>query len=216
MIYIGYNEVRYIVPLNNKKEGSVMDAHISKVYSPMTETGFYILLCLRRPNHGYGIAQKVKEMTEGRIELSAGTVYGSLSKMEKDGLIEYLREEQKRKIYCMTPLGREVLEKEIARIDQIHRNMTELRLEFSYRELVSVDAEKMVFMGGEEILFSDYDSIERQICGEEPYFLFISEESDLKLVFDRKGFGAKKKNDRDFIQFQMKLDELGHHSRDLS
>ena len=41
-----------------------MDAHIKKVYVPMTETGFYILLCLRSPNHGYGVVQKVREMTE--------------------------------------------------------------------------------------------------------------------------------------------------------
>ena len=39
-----------------------MDAHTRKVYVPMTETGFYILLCLREPNHGYGIVQKVKEL----------------------------------------------------------------------------------------------------------------------------------------------------------
>lgn len=31
-----------------------MNAHIKKVYVPMTETGFYILLCLKEPNHGYG------------------------------------------------------------------------------------------------------------------------------------------------------------------
>ena len=42
-----------------------MYAHIKKVYVPMTETGFYILLCLKEPNHGYGIVQMVKEMTEG-------------------------------------------------------------------------------------------------------------------------------------------------------
>ena len=43
-----------------------MDAHIKKVYVPMTETGFYILLCLQTPNHGYGIVQKVKELTDGK------------------------------------------------------------------------------------------------------------------------------------------------------
>ena len=64
-----------------------MDAHIRKVYVPMTETGFYILLCLQQEMHGYGIVQKVSEMTEGEILLSPGTMYGSLSKMEKDGLI---------------------------------------------------------------------------------------------------------------------------------
>ena len=55
-----------------------MDAHIKKVYVPMTETGFYILLCLQEPNHGYGIVQKVKTMTGGDIVLAPGTMYGSL------------------------------------------------------------------------------------------------------------------------------------------
>ena len=61
-----------------------MDAHIRKVYVPMTETGFYILMCLTEESHGYGIVQKVKELTGGEIILSPGTMYGSLSKMEKD------------------------------------------------------------------------------------------------------------------------------------
>ena len=82
-----------------------MDAHIKKVYVPMTETGFYILLCLKEPNHGYGIVQKVKDLTNGDIVLAPGTMYGSLSKMEKDGLICFLREEEKRKIYVITDLG---------------------------------------------------------------------------------------------------------------
>lgn len=82
-----------------------MDAHIKKVYVPMTETGFYILLCLQAPNHGYGVVQKVKELTNGDIVLAPGTMYGSLSKMEKDGLIRFLGEEEKRKTYAITPLG---------------------------------------------------------------------------------------------------------------
>ena len=56
-----------------------MDAHIKKVYVPMTETSFYILLCLRTPNHGYGIVQKVKELTDNEVVLGPGTMYGSLS-----------------------------------------------------------------------------------------------------------------------------------------
>lgn len=44
--------------------------------------------------------------------LAPGTMYGSLSKMEKDGLIRFLREEEKRKIYEITDLGREVLDLE--------------------------------------------------------------------------------------------------------
>ena len=64
-----------------------MDAHTRKVYVPMTETSFYILLCLQKPNHGYGIVQMVEKMTEGEIRLAPGTMYGSLSKMENEKLI---------------------------------------------------------------------------------------------------------------------------------
>ena len=103
-----------------------MDAHIKKVYVPMTETGFYILLCLQSPNHGYGVVQMVEKMTDGEIRLSPGTMYGSLSKMEKDKLIQFVREEEKRKLYVITELGMEVLRLEKARIKRLYRNSTEV------------------------------------------------------------------------------------------
>ena len=102
-----------------------MDDKIKRVYVPMTETGFYILFCLQEENHGYGITQRVKEMTVGEIIISPGTMYGSLSKMEKDGLIRFVREAEKRKIYHITPLGQEVLELEMNRIERLYRNMKE-------------------------------------------------------------------------------------------
>ena len=102
-----------------------MDAHIRKVYVPMTETGFYILLCLREEAQGYSIVQRVKDMTGGEILLSPGTLYGTLSKMEKDGLIRFMREEEKRKLYQITPLGQEVLGLEMKRIARLYRNMEE-------------------------------------------------------------------------------------------
>ena len=102
-----------------------MNEHIRKVYVPMTETGFYILLCLRNEEHGYSIIRKVEEMTEGEIRLSPGTMYGSLGKMEKDGLIQSIREEEKRKIYLITELGKQVLDLEMQRIARLYRNMME-------------------------------------------------------------------------------------------
>ena len=102
-----------------------MDSHIKKVYVPMTETGFYILLCLQEENHGYGIVQKVKEMTEGEISITPGTMYGTLSKMEKDGLIKFIREEEKRRVYVITDLGCEVLSLELKRIKRLFRNATQ-------------------------------------------------------------------------------------------
>lgn len=98
-----------------------MNQHIKKVYVPMTETAFYILLCLKKPNHGYGIVQTVEKLTDGAIRLAPGTMYGSLSKMEKDGLIQFIREEDKRKIYQTTELGLEVLQLELKRIERLYR-----------------------------------------------------------------------------------------------
>ncbi len=98
-----------------------MDQHIKKVYMPMTETAFYILFCLQKPNHGYGIVQTVERLTEGRVRLAPGTMYGSLSKMEKDGVIEFIREEDKRKIYVITELGDEILKIELERIKRIYK-----------------------------------------------------------------------------------------------
>ncbi len=98
-----------------------MNQHIRKVYVPMTETAFFILLCLRNPNHGYGIVQMVEKMTEGAIKLTPGTLYGSLSKMEKDNIIRFIREEDKRKIYQITDLGLEVLQLELKRIERLSK-----------------------------------------------------------------------------------------------
>ncbi|MBQ0000369.1 MAG: PadR family transcriptional regulator [Clostridiales bacterium] len=99
-----------------------MEERIRRVYCPMTETGFYILFCLQEPQHGYGIGQQVKQMTAGKVTISPGTMYGTLSKMENDGLIGFVREEDKRKLYCITAQGREVLELEIKRIERLYKN----------------------------------------------------------------------------------------------
>lgn len=99
-----------------------MDNKIKRIYVPMTETGFYILFCLRQPQHGYGISQQVRQMTGGAVTISAGTMYGTLSKMEKDGLIVFDREEDKRKLYRITELGIEVLNLEIKRIERLYKN----------------------------------------------------------------------------------------------
>ena len=104
-----------------------MDHHIRKVYVPMTETGFYILLCLREETHGYGIVKKTEQLTHGEIRISPGTLYGSLSKMEKDGLIRSVREEENRKIYHITELGSQVLDLEMKRIERLYRSMMEAR-----------------------------------------------------------------------------------------
>lgn len=99
-----------------------MNDKIKRIYVPMTESGFYILFCLQTPQHGYGISQQVRKLTGGAVTVGAGTMYGTLSKMEKDGLIRFYSEEDKRRLYRITELGREVLETEIKRIERLYKN----------------------------------------------------------------------------------------------
>lgn len=99
-----------------------MKDKIKRVYIPMTETGFYILYCLQSEMHGYNIIQKVRQITNEDIVISAGTMYGSLSKMERDGLISITKEEEKRKFYIITELGKEILAIELKRIERLYKN----------------------------------------------------------------------------------------------
>jgi DNA-binding PadR family transcriptional regulator len=94
-----------------------------KRYLPMSETMFYILFSLKQELHGYGIMQRVNELTKGRITLGAGTVYSSLGKLENDGLIQAVREEERRKIYIITPVGSEILRAESVRIAELYNNV---------------------------------------------------------------------------------------------
>lgn len=88
----------------------------------MTETAFYILLALTEPRHGYGITKFVAELTENRIKLGSGTVYGTLTKMQKDGLIEVYDDTDKKIVYNITDTGREVLRTEVQRIKLLYGN----------------------------------------------------------------------------------------------
>ena len=92
-------------------------------YIPMSETMLYILFSLREERHGYGIMQHVKELTAGRIVLGAGTIYQSIGKLETDGLIRAVREDDRKKMYVITPLGTQILSEEAARINEVHRHL---------------------------------------------------------------------------------------------
>lgn len=70
---------------------------VLKSYLPMTETAFYILLSLKVPRHGYGIIKNVEELTHGRLILGSGTIYGTLTKMQRDGIISVYSDQLQRK-----------------------------------------------------------------------------------------------------------------------
>ena len=83
----------------------------------------YMLFALMDERHGWGIMQRVSELTKGRIELGAGTIYQTLGKLEKAKFIKYTREEERRKFYIITELGKTVLQEETRRIAEIYHNL---------------------------------------------------------------------------------------------
>ena len=95
------------------------DKKLRHKYLPMTETAYYILLSLLGPRHGYGIMQHVWKLTGGRIKIGAGTIYGTLSKLEEDKLIAPVAEEERRKIYKITGSGTRLLRLELARLREL-------------------------------------------------------------------------------------------------
>lgn len=93
-----------------------------KKYGPMTETAFYILLSLTTPRHGYGIVKHVEEMTSKRIRLGSGTVYGTLTKMQTDGIITVYADEKRKTVYEITPIGKQLITAEINRLKELNQN----------------------------------------------------------------------------------------------
>ena len=88
----------------------------------LTETTYYILLSLYQPLHGYGIMQRAAELSGGRIRLAAGTLYGALNALVEKGWIMLLPVEGRKKEYTLTPVGLEVLKKELARLRELVNN----------------------------------------------------------------------------------------------
>lgn len=86
---------------------------------PMTEATYYILLALMKPGHGYGMMQRIKELSGGRLEMGPGTMYGVLTRMNKEGLIQLTGEDGRRKNYTITEEGKHALHLEYARLKQL-------------------------------------------------------------------------------------------------
>lgn len=96
----------------------------------MTETAFYILLSLTQPRHGYGIIKHVEEISNGRIRLGSGTIYGTLTKMQKDGVITVFADAERKTVYEITDSGKELITAEIIRLKELHENALKYEGEF--------------------------------------------------------------------------------------
>jgi DNA-binding PadR family transcriptional regulator len=92
---------------------------------PLTEATYYVLVSLIEPRHGYGIMQNVAALTGGAVRIGPGTLYGALTNLLKQGLIERAGDEdsegERRKVYGLTALGRSVVLLECERLETMAR-----------------------------------------------------------------------------------------------
>jgi len=97
----------------------------------LSEPVFLVLLSLaEQPRHGYSILKDIESMSDGRVLLSTGTLYGALQRLLDNGWIERVQEEntpRDRRTYRLTSRGRRNLQMEIERMRHLTR-MASLRV----------------------------------------------------------------------------------------
>ena len=102
-----------------------------KKQEPLTESYYYILLCLyKKPLHGYGIMQETARLSEGKVKIGSGTMYGAVSNMLMKGwIVEAVNEEpndNRKRMYQITERGKEILKVEIERIRYLLQSADEV------------------------------------------------------------------------------------------
>src|SRR6201998_400445 len=92
---------------------------------PMSEPVLLILLSLAdQPRHGYAILRDTEKMSDGRVRLSTGTLYGALRRLLEAGWIERFRKEDDsrgKQTYRLTSLGQRTLQQEVTRLKHLTR-----------------------------------------------------------------------------------------------
>ena len=94
---------------------------------PLTETTLFILLSLsEEPRHGYAIMKSVLQLSKGRINLTAGTLYGAIKRLLGQDWIERIDDDLvvdnpglPRKAYQLTRRGRAILQAEVQRMQSV-------------------------------------------------------------------------------------------------
>lgn len=119
----------------------------------MTEAVYYILLSLQAPNHGYGIIQNTMELTGGRLEMGAGTLYGAINTLLDKGWIRLYSEDKrsrKKKQYIITEEGSLALQQEIERLEELLENGKRMMQQRNVNAGEMTDQAKELGMNGEK------------------------------------------------------------------
>src|ERR1700735_4956462 len=102
--------------------------HVAKDAKPLSEPVVLMLTSLAtEPKHGYALLKDVEELSQGRVQLSTGTLYGAIRRLLEDRWIERFEQEdtsRDKQAYRLTTLGRTQLNTEIARLRHLLQSAT--------------------------------------------------------------------------------------------
>ena len=109
--------------------GRYIVARMVRASGSLSPPSYFILAALLDgPLHGYGIIKQAAELSDGRVRLTAGTLYGALDRLAEEGLILADRQEvvegRTRRYYRLTDNGVQALHREAARMEQAARVVT--------------------------------------------------------------------------------------------
>lgn len=99
-----------------------------QVYLPLPQAQFHVLVSLTSgERHGYAIMQDVEASSNGLVRMGPATLYGTLKRLVEAGLVEEVGQrpeaddDQRRRYYRLTGLGRRVCSAEANRLDGLVR-----------------------------------------------------------------------------------------------
>ncbi|MCI2056828.1 MAG: PadR family transcriptional regulator [Oscillibacter sp.] len=84
--------------------------------APMTEAMYYVLLTLSVPSHGYQLLSAIARASRGRVQMGPGTLYGVLTRLESEKMIQVVNDDGRRKTYEITEPGKAALAQETSRL----------------------------------------------------------------------------------------------------
>lgn len=113
---LDFLDIRVIMRTKNSIIEKVGTTMARQRFKTLTEQMFYVLLSLHEECRGMDILEKVNQITNGRVNVGSGTLYDLLELFVKEGMIRETKVEGRRRSYCITEKGLEMLKTENKRL----------------------------------------------------------------------------------------------------
>ena len=107
-------------------------------FQTLTEQMFYILMALKTECCGIDIMERVKKMTDSRVNVGPGTLYNLLEQFSEEGIIRLTKVEGKKRSYILTEKGTALLEKEFSPVIGKFLNLSKDKIQVAYQQTATL------------------------------------------------------------------------------